>query len=185
MRHVSLSLTALATALLLATGGAQAQTQAFTLQGLLTDGPLAGQAFSGSFSVDPSALAPGGDAEFALSSFNLLLGGNSYTLATADAAPTAVYAAGSFAGLSYVDADAANPALRPWIAFIPGFDNFAGAYLAYTGPTVGGADSGFGSYAVTAVPEPASVALLLAGLGVVGAVSGAATRRRNGALQAP
>jgi hypothetical protein len=167
-------LSTLATALLLAAGAAQAQTQLFTFQGLLTDGPLTGQTFSGSFSVNPSGLPPGGDAEFALLSFTMLLAGNTYTLGTADVPPTAVYAAGSFAGLSYLDADAPSAAIRPWVAFIPGFDSFAGAYLAYTAALVGSADSGFGSYSVTAVPEPASVALLLAGLGLVGA----ATRRQ-------
>jgi hypothetical protein len=170
-------LSALAAALLLTAGAAQAQTQFFSFQGVLTDGPLTGQAFSGSFSVNPSALPPGGDAEFPLLTFSMLLAGNTYTLATADLPPTAVYAAGSFAGLAYLDADAPNPAVRPLVAFIPGFDNFAGAYLAYTAAPVGGVDSGFGSYAVTAVPEPASVALLLAGLGLVGA----AARRRQAA----
>lgn len=171
------TLSTLAAALLLATGAAQAQTQLFSFQGLLADGPLAGQAFSGSFSVNPSGLVPGGDAEFPLLSFTMLLAGNTYTLATADLPPTAVYAAGSFAGLAYLDAGPASAAVRPWIAFIPGFDNFGGAYLAYTSALVGNADSGFGSYSVTAVPEPASVALLLAGLGLVGA----AARRRTAA----
>ena len=173
MRRIP-TLSALVAALLLATGAAKAQTQFFSFQGLLADGPLTGQAFSGSFSVNPTGLPPGGDADYALLNFTMLLAGNTYTLATADAPPTAVYAAGSFAGLSYTDIDSPSAAVRPWIAFIPGFDNFAGAYLAYTAAAVGGVDSGFGSYSITAVPEPATVALLLAGLGMVGA----AARRR-------
>lgn len=168
MRHLlihSSTAAALATALLLGTPAAQAQS--FSFQGLLADGPLAGQAFSGSFSVNASALPPGADGEFPLLSFSMLLGSQTYTLASADSTPKAVYATGSFAGLAYVDADAPNPGVRPWIAFIPGFDNFSTAYLAYTTAAVAGIDSGFGSYAVTVVPEPASLALLLAGLGAV------------------
>jgi hypothetical protein len=158
---------ALAVALLL--GTPEAQAQSFSFQGLLADGPLAGQSFSGSFSVNAGALPPGADGEFPLLSFSMLLGSQTYTLASADGTPKAVYAAGSFAGLAYLDADAPDPGVRPWIAFIPGFDSFNTAYLAYTAAAVAGIDSGFGSYAVTVVPEPASLVLLLVGLGVVGA----------------
>ena len=169
MRHFLIhaaTATALASALLLVAPAAHAQS--FTFQGSLADGPLAGQAFIGSFSVNASSLAPGADGQFPLLNFSMLLVGQTYTLASADSPPSAVYAAGSFAGLSYLDADAANPGLRPWIAFIPGFDSFSTAYLAYTSTAVAGVDSGYGSYNVTVVPEPASLALLLAGLGVVG-----------------
>jgi hypothetical protein len=169
------SATALALVMLLPVQRATAATTTFSFTGLLADGPLASTPFSGSFSFDPAGLVPGSDAEFSLSAFTMLLAGQTYTLATADATPKAVYAAGSFAGLAYTDADSANPGLRPWIAFIPGFDSFAGAYLAYTSALVGGADSGYGSYSVAVVPEPSSTALLLAGLGLIG-LAGAKAR---------
>jgi len=176
MKHLTTA-AALALAMLLSGQQAAAAPTIFSFQGLLADGPLASAPFSGSFSFDPAGLVPGGDAEFTLSAFTMLLAGQTYTLATADATPKAVYAAGSFAGLAYADADSPNPGLRPWIAFIPGFDSFAGAYLAYTSAPVSGVNSGYGSYSVTVVPEPASAALLLAGLGLLVA---AARARRQG-----
>lgn len=156
-----------------------AQAGEFSFEGLLADGPLAGLSFSGSYTVDTSSLTPGIDTELPLTSFSMLLGTASYTLATADFAPTAVYAQGQFVGLSYVDADSVNLTLRPQVAFVPGFDFFADAYIAYvTTPDLGGIDSGFGSYTVAVVPEPASVALWLAGLaGIAGATRSARNRR--------
>ena len=152
----------------LAAPAAQAASTSYTFNGLLQDGPLAGQSFSGSFAVDASTLPAGGDAEFSLLAFTMQLGTQTYTLASADSPPTAVFAIGLFAGLAYLDADSANPGTRPRIAFIPGFDTFSAAYLAYTtAANAQGLDSGFGSYTVAVVPEPAALALLLAGLGVV------------------
>lgn len=163
---------ALAMATLTAGVATPALAEDFTLTGLLADGPLAGLAFSGSFSVDLSSVTPGFAGELPLSAFTLQLGSQSYTLASADIAPTAAFVDGLFAGLAYTDADSADPGLRPHIAFVPGFDGFGGAFLAYvTVPDITGASAGFGDYTVAVVPEPASLALWLAGLAGVGTVA--------------
>lgn len=168
---------ALALAALLGGTAATAATSAFTLQGVADDGPLAGQAFSGSFAYDTAAAGPAFSGDLPLSAFSLQFAGSSYTLASADAAPTAAFADGAFLGLAYADVDSADAALRPRVTLQPGFFAFAGeAQLAYEG--AGGA-AGFGSYSISAVPEPGQWALLLAGLAGVGALG-----RRARAAQA-
>ena len=163
---------ALAVAALLSAGTVQADAL-FNLAGLTDSGPLANEAFSGNFAYDASAVAADFSGDMLLTQFTLLFAGQSYTLASADAAPTAAFADGIFLGLSYADADSGDAALRPNVALVPGFFAFDGeAYLTYESA---GAAGGFGSYSISAVPEPASAALLLAGLGLVGA---AARRRR-------
>ena len=98
--------------------------------------------------------------------------GQTYSLATADAVPVAVFFDGNFLGLSYIDENAADPTLRPFVALVPDFMNLADAYLGYNLSTDPGAGlGGFGNYTVAVVPEPAAVLLMLAGLGVVGGIA--------------
>jgi hypothetical protein len=167
--HLPLSrLKPLLAAALLACAGLSAQAASFTFSGVTDSGSLDGTAFSGSFSY--AGPAAGFDGSIDLSAFSLRFAGNSYALGGADAGttPVAWFSAGSFVGLDYQDSSAADPALRPVVNLVAGFTQFSEAYLAYD--TTGGGIEGFGSYTVTAVPvpEPASGAMLLAGLGLVG-----------------
>lgn len=157
------------------TAPAAAADSLFVLSGTTDSfGPLPDLAFQGQFAYDSSAVADGFSGDIALSSFSLHFAGQTYDLASADAGtmPLASFAAGQFLGIGYVDADASDSAQRPHLTLVPGFFTLADdAYLAYEVAGLGG----YGSYSVSAVPEPASLALLLGGLGLLGA----AHRRRR------
>ena len=156
-------------ATLLAGAGLQAQAADFTFAGITDSGSLAGTSFSGSFSyAEPVA---GFDGSAGLTAFSLNFAEQTYTLAGADlgTTPLAWFAAGSFIGIDYQDSSAADPAQRPLVSMVAGFSQFSEAALAYSTSTAG--VQGFGSYSVTAVPEPASWALLLAGLAGIGALA--------------
>jgi hypothetical protein len=157
-------------ALLLCSAAAQAAT--FSLSGITDFGPLSGTAFSGLFSYSDIGLPT--DGETPLTGFTLSFAGQSYTLASATDTPTAVFADGSFVGLSYVDDASTDTALRPQVSFTPGFFGLSDAHFDYIGS--GDPDSGFGSYSVSAVPEPATLALWLGGLTLL---LGAARARRR------
>ncbi len=175
------SLFALAASAALILSPALSLAASYTFSGQLDDGPLVGQSFAGSFAFDASSVTPTFEGNLPLTAFSMLLAGQTYTLVSADALPVAVYFEGSLLGLSYVDADAANPALRPFVALVPGFVSLADAYLGYDLSTNPGAGlAGFGSFSVAVVPEPAAVLLMLAGLGLVGV---AARRARPAAGQ--
>ena len=181
MRKRFLNLAASA-ALLLAP--ALSLADSYTFSGRVDDGPLVGQVFAGSFEFDATSVTTTFTGDLPLSAFSMLLFGQAYTLASADAAPVAVYFEGSLLGLSYVDADAANPLLRPFVALVPGFVSLGDAYLAYDQSTDPGAGlAGYGSFNAAVVPEPAALLLMLAGLGAVGGVSGLTRRSRQLAAQ--
>ncbi len=177
MTHPILSrgrlLAAAAAAALVCALPAQAADSHFSFTGATTDGVFAANDFLGHFAYDAAALT-GIDLEtVALSSFSMSFRGQSYTLATADVPAMAVFWAGSFVGVDYADVDSTDSVLRPNVVLTAGMDAFADqAFFAYE--TAAGT-GGFGSYSVSAVPEPGSYAMLLAGLGAVGFM---ARRRR-------
>jgi hypothetical protein len=164
----------LLTATLLACAGLSAQAASFTFSGVTDSGSLLGTAFSGSFSfTDPT---PGLDGGVDLNAFSLNFAGNSYSLASADAGavPDAFFSAGSLIGVEYQSTSSADASLRPHVQFTAGFTDLNQAFFSYD--ATGAGVEGYGSYSLSAVPEPASCALLLVGLAAIGMV---ARRRRH------
>jgi hypothetical protein len=154
-------------ALLLASVSASADS--FTFTGVSDYGPLSGESFSGSFSYAAAVT----DGDVALSSFSFTFAGQTYTLASGIAGSAyASFSGGEFLGINYVDNSSSDTAVRPAVSFVAGFFSLAEAQLYYTGAD--GA-TGFGSYSVTAVPEPESYALMLGGLGALALIA----RRRK------
>lgn len=161
-------------ATMLAGGALSAQAATYTLSGTVDfGGPLAeGTAYSGSFSFADQAADFSGSIE--LSTFTLDFNGLTYTLADADEywTPVAVFEAGHLLGVDY-SATGSDPAERAHVTLM--YDIFGTGdppYLMYlTSYDAGG--SGFGSlaFAVSPVPEPGSVALMLGGLALLGGVA--------------
>jgi len=161
-------------AALLACAGLSAQAASFTFSGVTDSGSLAGSSFDGSFTfADPTQ---GFDGGVDLSAFSLSFAGNSYSLASADAGavPYALFSAGSLIGVEYTSTASADATLRPHVQLVAGFTDLNQAYFSYDATGTG--VEGFGSVSLSAVPEPASCALLLAGMAVVGVMA----RRRRG-----
>ena len=140
----------IAAAALLATA---AQAATGTLQGLLDAGPLAGTTFTGSYSYDDSGLTGATFEQIALTGFSLTLLSDVFSLNTS---ATADFGSGVFLGLSYTDARTSYT-----LTLSSGSVDASDAFVHYQ-PTTGLESSG--GYTVSAVPEPASYALLIGGL---------------------
>ncbi|MDM4766277.1 PEP-CTERM sorting domain-containing protein [Pelomonas sp. SE-A7] len=146
---------------------AQASPINYLLKGQFDTGPQAGEKFSATYSYDPSVVAQLGDDHLALGTWTLNIFGQTYTGAEADDVPVATFLDGAFIGI-----DVSYSSLSPMLAFMNGGFSSDYAWVAYMTDS---GDFGEGSYAVTQVPEPASLALVLGGL----AVAGVARRRRQ------
>lgn len=118
-------------------------------------GPLANQSFEGTFSFDNATGTPDGvsDTRFALTSFSFDFNGSNYSKTDLD------YGDAMFNGTSFLGLDASSASF----AFGYGMDILEAYFatdLAY---------ASFSAALVTeTVPEPESLALLLAGLGLLG-----------------
>lgn len=155
-----ISKTLLAAALAAAHVAASAATVVVNFQSSAFDGgSLLGQSFSGQFSFDDATLTAS-TSTLPLLSLSFSLGGESYTLGQADAGTTAaVFDAGSLAGVNAVFSGGGRS-----VQLTAGL----GAPYAFYQQSV--SDYGFAdlSFTTSAVPEPGRVALMLAGLGLVG-----------------
>jgi hypothetical protein len=144
-------------AALAATLPAQAATRNWDFSGQLDSGAFIGAAYSGSVAFDDAALTGVGQEWLLLDSFSFTLLGHSYTLADAAAPAEAAFIDGRFVGVGYSVASG-----DPLFSLVAGYEQIGEAFVAYD--TVAGL-SGAGSLAFTpAVPEPGSLALMLAGL---------------------
>ena len=146
-----------ATTLSLACVSAHAALVNYT--GLVDSGPLIGSSFSGSFAyADPAA---GFDGPVLLDGFVLDFEGLTYTLASADAAPLAWFAAGSFLGIDYMDLDSFSLSVQ----MTAGFFDLSEALFSYdTGDTAGQGQGLGGFTSFSTVPEPGTLGLVMAGL---------------------
>lgn len=166
IRKTLLALAALA----LTAGAAQASVVNYTFAGIFESGPVLGEAFSGSFSYNDQSVT-GIDSELVdLGSLVFTALGHAYT---ANGASQAAFLNGDFVGI-----DASYSYAGGGLAFVDGVFDLASAYAAYQ-PT--GSVGSFGSYTVTLVPEPAMLALSLAGLGAAGFATTSRRRRQAAA----
>jgi hypothetical protein len=151
---------------------AQAAVQNYTFTGALDSGNYNGSTFSGSFSFDDATIDASGLDITNLLSFDMSLLNTNFTLSNASVAPDVSFQDGSFLGLS-LNIESITPNIG--FTFVPGSNNTTEAFVAYA-TTLGPEGAGNVSYSLTApIPEADTYAMLLAGLGVMGAVA----RRRK------
>lgn len=159
-------------ALALTAGAVQASPVNYTFSGVIEDTTgapsLVGEAFSGTFSFDDALLTSSTDF-LDLTGLTVSFLGISYTLV--DAAPGSVV---DFFGGQVTGIDAYFGAANQLTLT----NGFGSPYLNYI--SAAGVESN-GSLTVAAVPEPAMLALIVAGLGAAGF---ATTRRRKASVAA-
>lgn len=159
----SLARRGIATAALLA-ATLPAAAAVFSFSGLTDSGPRPDGPFSGQFSfADPVA---GFEGSVALDSFTLLAFGQTYELADADGPATAFFVGGVFTGVDFFDQDSVDLDMRPNVSLVAGFFDASEAFFSYEAAD----GQGFGSidFEPAPVPEPTTLAAVLAGLALLG-----------------
>jgi PEP-CTERM motif len=157
---------------------AQAAVQNYSFTGVLDSGYYNGETYSGSFSFDDAIVDNTGLDIVNLISFDMSFLNTNFTLANAADYPTTLpdvsFQDGSFLGLS-LSIDSVTP--NAGFTFVAGSVDSSDAFLAVD-TNLGLTGAGNVAYSLTApVPEAETYAMLLAGLGVMGA----AARRRKSA----
>jgi hypothetical protein len=151
---------------------AQAAVQNYTFTGALDSGFYNGQTYSGSFSFDDASVDNFDLDIVNLISFDMSFLNTNYTLSNTIAPPDVSFLDGSFLGLS-LSIDSVTP--NAGFTFVAGSVDTSDAFLAVD-TNLGLSGAGNVAYSLTApVPEAETYAMLLAGLGVMGAVA----RRRK------
>jgi len=170
MKPFSHTLTRGTAAMALLTGALTAQAATYNFSGTVISGPQLGQLLSGQFSFDDAAAALAGpDGSVDLTGLSLSFLGQTFQLGQA-LDPYAQFEGGQLIGPNAGFSGFAVPGATLQLQSFFGSSNFT--YNA------GGLDS-LGELSISAVPEPASWALGLAGLAVVLGLS-----RRRRALSA-
>lgn len=144
----------------------------YDFSGIIDSGPYLDEPLTGSFTtVDAGSLTGVGEEYLDLASFSFTFLGQTYSLADAESTPVAHYYDGTFLGL-----DLLSLTHDPWYGFVSGFPLLYEASFAYE-PSQGNAGYGTVTYreVQASVPEPGTLALLMAGLGLA-----AWSRRRPG-----
>jgi hypothetical protein len=159
----------LLTALLCVVLPTQAAIQQYSFNGAMDSGYYNGEAFSGNFSFDDAGYTGSGLELFNLDTLNMSFLNATFTQANAalTTTPDVAFQDGAFLGLEWT---VEQPQLQ--FTFVAGLFDVSDAFIAYDTPI---GTSGAGSVIYAPVPEPETYAMLLAGLGMLGAT----VQRRN------